>query len=339
MGFPLPSSSRTPKHYDPVDDDPDDPVNDFPRTRSFGNPPLSNVIAKAETVLDDTQSVSNTSFNSSLSSSTLGEEIHRIAQDTRGTTAISTPIPGRKPLQIPAAKRKELSKLSLEVEESPTSVADLVSLSLSVCNKRKTRKSNVSTAPSSIPEESVSRDSSEKSQRRSKGRKPRRRVHFKQTCTMRRTLSRKDMTLKEIRRAWLSAEEYNRMQLRDEILADRINVGKGKPGTCIRGLESKIEVTALKKLSLRMTGIEEVLVEQERQWDEAGDAVHFFYDFPSFAYVYGPVAEEALTHAQEVAREDRSEAGKILKSSTMFRAKGAIAIIKRSRFTRRRSWA
>jgi len=129
------------------------------------------------------------------------------------------------------------------------------------------------------------------------------------------------------------------MQLRDEILADRINVGKGKPGTCIRGLESKIEVTALKKLSLRMTGIEEVLVEQERQWDEAGDAVHFFYDFPSFAYVYGPVAEEALTHAQEVAREDRSEAGKILKSSTMFRAKGAIAIIKRSRFTRRRSWA
>ena len=48
------------------------------------------------------------------------------------------------------------------------------------------------------------------------------------------------------------------MQIRDEILADRIDAGKHKPGTCIRGLESKIEESAIKKLNLRMTGFEEV---------------------------------------------------------------------------------
>ena len=129
------------------------------------------------------------------------------------------------------------------------------------------------------------------------------------------------------------------MQLRDEILADRIDAGKGKAGTCTRGLESKIEASALKKHSHRMRGIEEVLVEQERQWDEAGDAIDFSYDFPSFAYVYGPISEEALLHAQAVANEDRKEAEKILQSPGMFKAKGAAGFLKRSRFTRRRSWA
>jgi len=130
------------------------------------------------------------------------------------------------------------------------------------------------------------------------------------------------------------------MQVRDEILADRIDAGRGKAGTCTRGLESKIERTALLKLDLRMTGIEEVLVEQDRQWDEAGDAAHFFYDFSSFEYVYAPVSEDALTKAQEVAKQDSFEAGKILASSALFRGKvGAVGFLKRSRFTRRRSWA
>jgi len=129
------------------------------------------------------------------------------------------------------------------------------------------------------------------------------------------------------------------MHLRDEILADRIDAGKYKPGTCIRGLESKIEESAMKKLHLRMTGIEEVLVEQERQWDDAGDSVYFYYDWPSFAYVYGPVSEEALKSAQEVAERDRKEAEKILTSTSSFKTKGAAGFLKRSRFTRRRSWA
>ena len=129
------------------------------------------------------------------------------------------------------------------------------------------------------------------------------------------------------------------MQIRDEILADRIDAGKHKPGTCIRGLESKIEESAIKKLNLRMTGFEEVLVEQERQWDEAGDAVDFYYDFATFAYVYGPVSEEALKVAQETARQDRLEAEKILASSSLFKTKGVAGVLKRSRFTRRRSWA
>jgi len=346
LTFPLPTSKSTPKNYgrknDSHDPDNDDVElnNDLIRKKSIGNPPfpLTGEIDKVLNILnEDNQSVSATSATTASSDD---DEVVRISEHAKAAAAISTPVPGRKPLQIPAAKRKEIALLG--IEESPTSVSDLVSLSIKEDKTRrsKSKKPISCSAPPSLHEESISsQESSEKSSRRKKVRKPRKKIHFKQTCTMRRTLSRKDMTPKEIRRSWLTAEEYNRMQLRDEILADRIDVGKGKPGTCTRGLESKIEETAMKKLALRMTGIEEVLVEQERQWDEAGDAVHFFYDFSSFAYAYGPVSEEALIHAQSVARQDRIEAEKILSSSATFRGKGAAAFLKRSRFTRRRSWA
>eukprot|EP00535_Pseudo-nitzschia_heimii_P006315 CAMPEP_0197189894 /NCGR_PEP_ID=MMETSP1423-20130617/20604_1 /TAXON_ID=476441 /ORGANISM="Pseudo-nitzschia heimii, Strain UNC1101" /LENGTH=361 /DNA_ID=CAMNT_0042642139 /DNA_START=309 /DNA_END=1391 /DNA_ORIENTATION=- len=337
LTFPLKSPSVKLKEYDPLNDDlNDDPFdagsddNDCIRNRPIGKPPLTGGIEKALKILnDDSQTMSLTSHSShSDSTNSNGEEILRVKHVRNGFNAISTPLPGRKPLQLPSAKRKEIALMG--IEESPTSVADLVSLSLCEQNDEnaKSLSSTVrSDRPPPIPEDAPSRDSSTKSARRN--RKPMKKVHFKQTCTMRRTLSRKDMTPKEIRKTWLSAEEYNRMQLRDEILADRIDVGKGKPGTCTRGLESKIEATALRKVSLRMTGIEEILVEQERQWDEAGDAVHFFYDFPAFAYVYGPVSEEALIHAQEVANVDRKEAEKILQSPGMFKAKGAAGFLKR----------
>jgi hypothetical protein len=335
--------------------DPFDPFTDLVRKRSIENPafPLTNEIDEALIIFHhyniSTKSIKSTSTSTSTTSnSTVGNDELRVTNhsiDTvesieddevlrmshhvaKGATAISTPMPARKKiLQIPAAKRKDMSKLP--------------SLPLSK-QKSKSKKSIIRKAPSSIRENIPSRDPSGKSSLRNaskNGRKEENKIRFRQTCTMRRTLSRKDMTPKEIRRTWLSAEEYNRMQVRDEILADRIDSGQSKKGTCIRGLESKIEASAMKKLNLRMSGIEEVLVEQDRQWDEAGDAVHFDYDFPSFAYVYAPVSEEAMATAQAMAKQDRLEVEKVLASSSFFKVKGAAGFLKRSRFTRRRSWA
>lgn len=378
LTFPLTPSSLTPRNQKqgPVCDDDDepfdpfDPFTDLVRKRSIENPafPLTNEIDEALIILNhyniSTKSIKSTS-TSTTSNSTVGNDELRVTNhsiDTvesieddevlrmshhvaKGATAISTPMPARKKiLQIPAAKRKDMSTFSGVKESSPASLVDglnLPSLPLSK-QKSKSKKSIIRKAPSSIRENIPSRDPSGKSSLRNaskNGRKEENKIRFRQTCTMRRTLSRKDMTPKEIRRTWLSAEEYNRMQVRDEILADRIDSGQSKKGTCIRGLESKIEASAMKKFNLRMSGIEEVLVEQDRQWDEAGDAVHFDYDFPSFAYVYAPVSEEAMATAQAMAKQDRLEVEKVLASSSFFKAKGAAGFLKRSRFTRRRSWA
>jgi len=370
LTFPLTRSSLAVRNHQPgpvcADHEPFDPFTNLVRKRSMENPafPLINDIDKALTILNDDYNISTRSIKSTSTSTTsystvsndeLGVTNHSI--DTIGSIEdevlrmnnhvakggarpISTPMPARKKvLQIPAAKRKEMISFSGVKESSHASVGDGLKLtSLNCKQKSKAKKSIIKKSISSLRENTPSRDPSGKSSLRNTS-KNSRKVHFKQTCTMRRTLSRKDMTPKEIRRTWLSAEEYNKMQVRDESLADRINTGQPKKGTCTRGLESKIEVLASKKIKLRISGIEEVLVEQERQWDKAGDAVHFDYDFPSFAYVYAPVSEEALATAQAVAKKDRLEADKIRTSSSFFKAKGAAGLLKRSRFTRRRSIA
>ena len=373
LTFPLTRSSLAVRNHQPgpvcADDEPFDPLTDLVRKRSVENPafPLINDIDKALTILNDdyisTKSTKSTSTSttsySTVSNDELGvtnhsmdiigsieDEVLRMNNHVAkgGARPISTPMPARKKvLQIPAAKRKEMISFSGVKESSHASVGDGLKLTSSNCKqKSKAKKSIIKKSISSLRENTPSRDPSGKSSLRNtskNSRKQKNKIHFKQTCTMRRTLSRKDMTPKEIRKTWLSAEEYNKMQVRDESLADRINTGQPKKGTCTRGLESKIEILASKKIKLRISGIEEVLVEQERQWDKAGDAVHFDYDFSSFAYVYAPVSEEALATAQAVAKKDRLEADKIRTSSSFFKAKGAAGLLKRSRFTRRRSWA
>ena len=369
LNFPLRPPSLASRKETPVPED-DDPFVDLVKQRSNSSKsafPISREIKKALTILNanskndnyDNHSLSATSNMSASTASTAeDDEVLKVNEFNKGARSISTPVPQRKQvLQIPTAKRKQMALL-MKADESPVSVAESLDLSpLSISERRKktkpkkaslsklrdsSEKSSSKLKDSSEKSSSKVRDSSEKLRRKTskKNRKSsRKKVHFKQTCTMRRTLSRKDMTPKEIRRAWLCSEEYHRMQLRDEILADRVDAGRSKHGTCIRGLESKIEESAVKKLNLRMIGFEEVLVEQERQWDEAGNSINFYYDFASFAYVYGSVSEEALIAAQETAAQDRREAEKILASPLCFKAKGAGGFLKRSRFTRRRSWA
>lgn len=341
----------------PLTHEPFDSFTDLVPKRSIGNPlfPFTKEIDKALTIMNDdnvsTKSIKSTSTTSHSTDS--NEELHvsnhsidTIEDDevlrmhytvAKETTAISTPMPARKKtLQIPMAKRKEIASLGAKESYSTSAALPLYE------HKSKSKRSIVSKSPSSLLEDTPSRDPCGKSSLRNtskNGRKQRNKIHFKQTCTMRRILSRKDMTPKEIRRTWLSAKEYRKMQVRDEILADRIDAGQSKEETCTRGLESKIEVSALKKLNLRMTGTEAVLMEQKRQWDEAGDAVLFFYDFSAFTYVYTPVSEKALATAQAMAKWDRLEAEIVLASSSFLKDKGSAGFLKRSRFTRRRSVA
>ena len=357
MRFPRRNSLNFPARAPPSMQEPEeeDPFTDLVKQRCSAPKapiPISSEIKKALAVLgtsnDDNLSVSATSAMSNSTASTSGdEEVLKVNETSKDDHAISTPIPQRKkPLQIPIAKRKKLGG-SPSTSDSPTSVTESLDISsvpiTEGIKKTKVKKTKSRDSSSKSFKKKKKKDSSEKSaskirdppgKRASKKKKSKKKVHFRQTCTMRRTLSRKDMTTKEIRKAWLSWEEYHRMQIRDEILADRVDAGRCKPGTCIRGLESKIEESSMKKLKLRMVGFDDVLLEQERQWDEAGDDPSFQYDFESIAAEYKMISEKALIIAQEVARQDRKEAEKILASSNPFKSKGL-----RSRFTRRRSWA
>ncbi len=352
LNFPVKAPSSRPEPEE------EDPFTDLVKQRCNAPKapiPISSEIKKALAVLgtasDDNLSVSATSAMSNSTASTSGEdEVLKVNESSKDDNAISTPVPQRKKaLQIPMAKRKTLGG-SAATNDSPTSVTESLDISPVPITKdikktkvKKTRSRDSSSKSftkkkrdSSEKSASKIRDPAEKSKKKnsSKKKKSKKKVHFRQTCTMRRTLSRKDMTTKEIRKAWLSWEEYHRMQIRDEILADRVDAGRCKPGTCIRGLESKIEESAMKKLKLRMTGFEDVLLEQERQWDQAGDDHKFQYDFESISDAYEMISKKALLVAQEVARLDRLEAEKIMASSNPFKSKGL-----RSRFTRRRSWA
>lgn len=363
MRFPRRNSLNFPAKAPPSAEEPEeeDPFTDLVKQRTNSpkaSVPISAEIKKALAVLsntsDDNLSVSATSAmsNSTVSTSASGEDEElKVNESSKDDHAISTPVPQRKKaLQIPMAKRKKFG-VSTSTTDSPTSVTESLDISsvpaAARVKKSKPKKSRSKDSSSksfkkkkdpSGKTASKMKDSAEKSRKRPSSKKkkasPQKQVHFRQTCTMRRTLSRKDMTTKEIRKAWLSWEEYHRMQIRDEILADRVDAGRCKPGTCIRGLESKIEESAMKKLHLRTTGFEDVLLEQERQWDEAGDSPNFRYDFESISEAYESISKKALLVAQEVARLDRLEAEKILDSSNPFKSKGL-----RSRFTRRRSWA
>lgn len=161
------------------------------------------------------------------------------------------------------------------------------------------------TSPTPLPSPKISQKQQE-----------RRKVRFDPTCSVRRTLSRMDMTPKEIRRTWIQDHEFDKIQERDATIASRIQRGRSKTTTCTRGLESKIRNTWLRRKSAQRKGVEEVLLEQERQWD----AVYYYeswvsYDFGAFAFVYEKVSKPCRIRAEEVARKDRLEAEAILAAS------------------------
>eukprot|EP00536_Pseudo-nitzschia_multiseries_P010342 jgi/Psemu1/289047/fgenesh1_pg.311_\ len=175
-------------------------------------------------------------------------------------------------------------------------------------------------------------------------------------CAIRRTLARSDMTDQERKNAWLQPDEFAFIQQRDQNLAATIediensNIedscgtknssgsGGGSGGSsalsslvCTRGLESRVRLSALRRQSHRLIGLEEVLVELERQWDAFDDnleiavargedtnpetnpnAVAFEYDFDAFYSVYAAISKTCRVQAEQRGSEDRREANKYL---------------------------
>lgn len=159
-------------------------------------------------------------------------------------------------------------------------------------------------------------------------------------CSIRNTLSRYDMTDQEIKDAWLQSDEFLYIQRRDQGLVKHIEQQQQRypyqqqPQICTRGLESRLRLESLRKQSHRLIGLEEVLVELERQWDHYDNGSNrscscddndvmantnayatngtttgamFRYDFDAFARVYGHVSRECKIQAEQIARKDCME--------------------------------
>ena len=108
-----------------------------------------------------------------------------------------------------------------------------------------------------------------------------------------------------------------RIQLRDEYLIAKVeqeqrdnsnnsNSNSNNKNTviCTRGLESRMTLESLRKQSHRLMCLEEVLIEQEKQWDNDDFEL---YDFQSVAAVYNKISKECRIKAEQMALKDRQE--------------------------------
>lgn len=151
----------------------------------------------------------------------------------------------------------------------------------------------------------------------------RRKVRFGTMVMVQHTLSRMDMSPEEITSYWLQPEEFARIAERDQAIvvlieqeqykikqwleehqAEQENTTR-KKRICTRGLESRLMLESLRKKSHRLMGLEEVLLEQERQWDAHGEEEFCIYDFDAFRMVYERISKECKIQAEQVARKDR----------------------------------
>jgi len=156
------------------------------------------------------------------------------------------------------------------------------------------------------------------------------------------TISREDMTEEEMRKYWLQDEEFALIRLRDGYLGTRaeeqqrrmeaaakaqslgampsiLNSISSETWICTRGLEFKMKMGFLNIQSKRLQCLENVLVEQERQWDEhweidVENEIPFVYDDDALAAVSTEVSDECLLHAQRVADNDRREVQRFLRA-------------------------
>lgn len=139
------------------------------------------------------------------------------------------------------------------------------------------------------------------------------------------TLSVADMTIEEIRSAWLQEDEFAKIHQRDEFLAfqaehERNLLPTPVPSTytamCTRGLERKMTLETLQAQARRLCCLEQVLVEQDEQWDYQAACVDIGgsvpeYDDEAIAAVSREVTEESRSHALQVGLNDRQEVEKL----------------------------
>jgi len=171
----------------------------------------------------------------------------------------------------------------------------------------------------------------------------RKRVHWCERTSIQFTISRADITEEEKRKYWLQDEEFALIRLRDGYLGTLAEQQQrqiaaaaaaaaaavssetiplfssyvpisSKHWICARGLEFKMKLGFLRIKSNRLEVMENVLVEQERQWDEHWDEGRnidtspFCYDDEAMAAVCSDITGDCNIRAQRVAANDRNEA-------------------------------
>ena len=164
-------------------------------------------------------------------------------------------------------------------------------------------------------------------------------VHFNPRTSIHLTITREEMTKEEKKAYWLQDEEFALIRMRDGYLGNLVEQKQREidsgietdsyvitPSSiaispqhwiCTRGLEYKMRLGFLKTKGKRLMCLEQVLVEQERQWDEHWDDGRnlspFSYDFEAVALVSYAVSTECKRHAERVAANDRRDVEEVLR--------------------------
>lgn len=135
------------------------------------------------------------------------------------------------------------------------------------------------------------------------------------------TMSVADMTIEEIRSAWLQEDEFAKIHQRDEFLVFRAEhernlLPTSVPSTyttmCTRGLERRMTLETLQTRARQLSCLEQVLVEQEEQWDyqtacaDMGGSIPE-YDDEAIAAASREATKECRLHALQVGLDDRQE--------------------------------
>lgn len=174
--------------------------------------------------------------------------------------------------------------------------------------------------PSSLPKESITKEKYKK-------------VWFNPRTSIQLTISREDMTQEEKKQYWLQDHEFSLFRTRDGYLGNLVEEKQREMGMdietdsyviapssiaispqhwiCTRGLEYKMKMGFLRTRERREACLEEVIIEQERQWDEHWEQYRgecpFHYDFEAIAAVSIGISDECIIHAQNVAANDHRD--------------------------------
>ena len=185
---------------------------------------------------------------------------------------------------------------------------------------------NIATSSSS-PKESITKGKYKK-------------VWFNPRTSIQLTISREDMTDEEKKNYWLQDREFALFRTRDGYLGDLVEEKQREMGMdietdsyviapssiaispqhwiCTRGLEYKMKMGFSRTKERREACLEEVIVEQERQWDEHWEQYRgktpFCYDFESIAAVSIGISDECIIHAQNVATNDQQDVEEMLRA-------------------------
>ena len=164
-------------------------------------------------------------------------------------------------------------------------------------------------------------------------------VWFNPRTSIQLTISREDMTPEEKKQYWLQDQEFGLFRTRDGYLGNLVEEKQLEMGIdiesdsyviapssvaispqhwiCTRGLEYKMKMGFLRTKDRREAVLDEVITEQEHQWDAhwekfRGEAP-FQYDFEAIASVSIGISDECAIHAQNVAANDHRDVEEMLR--------------------------